>query len=174
MTMDAHLDSLADVCRGRMEKLASMEGSDTYTMNDHYFTDSKAAFLAKLKKANLGVLNKAVAVRGVRLPDKNVEFVVDSARYFPIHVQDAEFPKISAHLLNYLQLAGISFKTLDEVQLAQTTSEDDELNMMAATLAYCKVAMGSRVPRGLNNFSALTHTRLYARTPCPAGGVQAH
>jgi hypothetical protein len=42
-------------------------------------------------------------------------------------------------ILSDLKAVGISFKTLEEVYLAQTTPEDDELNMMAATLAYYKV-----------------------------------
>ena len=38
-----------------------------------------------------------------------------------------------------LQLAGIKCSSLEELFLAQTTPDDDELNLMAATLAYFKV-----------------------------------
>jgi hypothetical protein len=125
-----------------------MEGSDTFTMNDHYFTDSKAVFLGKLKEANLGILDKTPAVRVVWPSDKNAWLVVNWDRHLAIHVQDAAYSNSfsAANVLDYLKRAGISFKTLDEIHLAQTTPEDDELNMMAATLAYCKVVVGSGVP----------------------------
>ena len=34
-------------------RLVGVEEHDTFTMNTHYFVDAKAAFLARLKKANL-------------------------------------------------------------------------------------------------------------------------
>ncbi|KAG1679625.1 hypothetical protein FOA52_006142 [Chlamydomonas sp. UWO 241] len=114
VTMDAHLDGLADVCSDRVEKLASMEECATFTMNDHSFTDSKTEFLAKLKRANLGMLDTGDA-------DSNSNTSRDT-------------------ILSYLKQAGMSLENLDEVWLAQTTPEDDELNMMAAALAYCKVS----------------------------------
>ncbi|KAG1679623.1 hypothetical protein FOA52_006140 [Chlamydomonas sp. UWO 241] len=68
-----------------------MEQSDTFTNNEHYFTDSKAKFLERLKMANL---------------------------------EQYDTPQPGSH----------------ELWLAKTTLEDDELNMMAAMLAYCKVS----------------------------------
>jgi len=38
-------------------------------------------------------------------------------------------------------LAGIKCSSLEELFLAQTTPDDDELNLMAATLAYFKVGL---------------------------------
>lgn len=52
--MGKHLDMSYENCSDRLQRLCLMENEDTFTMNDHYFTDSKRNFLAELKKAYLG------------------------------------------------------------------------------------------------------------------------
>lgn len=52
--MSQHLEATADICHERLEHLLAMEEGNTFTMNDAYFIESKAKFLAQLKKAYLG------------------------------------------------------------------------------------------------------------------------
>ena len=48
-----HLEDMATTCKERLVRLVGMEERDIFTMNTHYFVDAKAAFLSRLKKANL-------------------------------------------------------------------------------------------------------------------------
>ena len=59
-----HIEDMVATCKEHLVRLVGMEEHDTFTMNTHYFVDAKAAFLARLKKANLplaGAVKKVCA-----------------------------------------------------------------------------------------------------------------
>ncbi|PNH03187.1 Interferon-induced GTP-binding protein Mx1 [Tetrabaena socialis] len=107
----AHMEELRQAALAAVESLTAMEDAEIFILNDHYYCDSKTAFLGRLKRAFL----KAAAL-------------------------SPQTQQAVQGLLSQLAGYGFSFKTPDALFMAQPTDADDELHMMAACLAYFKVA----------------------------------
>ncbi|GAX85390.1 hypothetical protein CEUSTIGMA_g12806.t1 [Chlamydomonas eustigma] len=84
---------------------------NTFTMHKEAITVAKAAFLVRLKKAYVGPYN-----------------TLDQA-----HEESILHALVSSNVHN--------FKRVEDIFLAQPTAVDAELEMMAATLAYYKIAL---------------------------------
>eukprot|EP00798_Chlamydomonas_sp_ICE-L_P007077 gene7077-173_t len=123
--ISALLESKAESCKNLLIGLVNTEKANTFTMNTHYFVDSKTAFMTRLKEAYLGVYKYRQAGMLTKSTYKAVE---------------TDYAADETAVLGHIQKLGIPCTNLNRLYRSQATPVDDELSMMAATLAYFKVA----------------------------------
>ncbi|KXZ52299.1 hypothetical protein GPECTOR_10g931 [Gonium pectorale] len=114
-----YVEELTAEAGDKISSLVGIEDADTFTLNQHYFAKQHAFFLGRLKKAY---------VQPKALSNQEEEQVKD--------------------MLGKLKSFGVSFSSYDDLFMAQVTDADEELRMMAACLAYFKVAF-KRVQDGV-------------------------
>jgi hypothetical protein len=114
--LQSRLDTVAKNCSRRLKELARMELSQPFTLNSHYYLDSKAKFTGKLKEAFLGRFGDPDPTPAI-LP---TSFVNES------------------QLLGNLMFYGMKCSSIRDMFLSQQTEFDAEIDM-AACLAYYKV-----------------------------------
>ena len=86
-----HLEDMATTCKERLVRLVGMEERDIFTMNTHYFVDAKAAFLSRLKKANLPQVEIAYTKVGcapfiVGIVIRRDQYIDNGQSYLLLHV----------------------------------------------------------------------------------------
>ncbi|KXZ49644.1 hypothetical protein GPECTOR_20g501 [Gonium pectorale] len=111
MAFSDYMEELASEAEMQIKSLLAREDADVYTFNDRSLRQVCAAFQGRLKKA-----------------------------YLQCPALDDDGQKKASDLLHELAALNLNFGSYEDLFMAQTTDADEELHMIAACLAYFKVA----------------------------------